>query len=121
MNLLLDMNLPRSWVGFLNNAGHDAVHWASVGDPRAEDVEIMEYARSEARVVFTHDLDFGMLLALTRGAGPSVLQVRTQNVFPEAIGRIVLNALRSHEEALASGALVTVDERAARLRLLPIR
>lgn len=67
MNLLLDMNLPRSWVGFLNNAGHDAVHWASVGDPRAEDVEIMEYARSEARVVFTHDLDFGMLLALTRG------------------------------------------------------
>lgn len=34
----------------------------------------MAYARANGLVVFTHDLDFGVLLALTRGAGPSVLQ-----------------------------------------------
>jgi len=40
---------------------------------------------------------------------------------PEAIGHDVLRVLRFHEEALASGALVTLDKSSARVRILPFR
>jgi predicted nuclease of predicted toxin-antitoxin system len=70
--------------------------------------------------VFTHDLDFGALLALTRAQGPSVIQVRAQNVLPDAIGDLVAHVLIDQAAALESGALVTVEPNAARVRLLPI-
>ncbi len=101
--------------------GFDAVHWTCAGLPTASDIELMAFARSHGYVVFTHDLDFGRLLALTRDSGPSVLQVRTQNVLPDAIGRLVTTVLHAYHDALLEGALVSVDERTARVRVLPIR
>jgi predicted nuclease of predicted toxin-antitoxin system len=71
-------------------------------------------------VVFTHDLDFGTTLALTQATGPSVLQVRGQNVLPEDLGPVVVAALRQCDAALAAGALVTVDVKKPRVRVLPL-
>jgi predicted nuclease of predicted toxin-antitoxin system len=70
MRLLLDMNLSPSWVGFLRESGVEAVHWSTVGDPRASDATIMAWARHGGYVVFTHDLDFSALLAATEATGP---------------------------------------------------
>src|SRR5579864_2227086 len=120
MRVLVDVNLPPAWVALLVAHGIEAMHWTSVGDPRASDEELMRYARTNRYVVFTHDLDFGTLLALTRASGPSVLQVRTQNVLPEAIGDLVIGVFNEHRELLERGALVTVDQRQARVRILPI-
>ena len=53
MKLLLDMNLTPDWVGFLREQGFEAVHWSTVGDPRAIDASIMEWARRGGYVVFT--------------------------------------------------------------------
>jgi hypothetical protein len=47
--------------------------------------------------------------------------VRTQNVLPVTIGNLVVRVLTEHGASLEAGALVTVDERAARVRILPIR
>ena len=76
MKLLIDMNLTPDWVPFLATHGIDAVHWSTVGNPRAPDDEIMSWAFTSAHIVFTHDLDFGTLLAKTRAGGPSVFQLR---------------------------------------------
>ena len=114
------MNLSPRWRGFLATHGLDAVHWSEVGNPSADDVEILEWARKRDRVVFTNDLDFGRLLALTRGKGPSVVQARTEDLLPEAIGEIVLRALDQHREALADGALVVIELDSLRVRLLPL-
>jgi predicted nuclease of predicted toxin-antitoxin system len=76
VKVLLDMKLSPVWVSFLQDAGIAAVHWASVGDARAQDTELMAWARTNDCIVFTNDLDFSALLALTRDTGPSVLQVR---------------------------------------------
>jgi predicted nuclease of predicted toxin-antitoxin system len=65
-------------------------------------------------------LDFGTMLALTHATGPSVLQVRAQNVLPEDIGPVVIAALRQHDAALTSGALVVVDLKKSRVRVLPL-
>ncbi len=59
MKLLIDMNLSPAWVGALRRHGSEAVYWSEVGDPHTPDRVIMEYARTEQFVVFTHDLDTG--------------------------------------------------------------
>lgn len=94
---VIDMNLSVEWVEELLKHGWFTVHWASVGDPRASDEEIMEWARIHNYVVFTHDLDFGTMLALTQATAPSVLQVRGQNVLPEDIGEIIATTLNWHK------------------------
>ena len=82
MKLLVDMNLPPDWVAVLKEAGWEAEHWSNIGNPRAADPEIMAWAMKHGQGVFTHDLDFGSLLALTQAEGPIVIQVRTQDVTP---------------------------------------
>jgi predicted nuclease of predicted toxin-antitoxin system len=120
MKILIDMNLSPVWVQFLVRHGIDAVHWSTIGEASAPDSRILEYAASNGFVVFTHDLDFGMLLASSKSRGPSVIQVRTQNVLPPALGVVVLRALEAAREHLDSGAIVTVDLTQNRIRLLPI-
>ncbi len=67
MKLLIDMNLSPDWSEVFIKQGWQAVHWSAVGDLRATDQAIMDWARTNGYVVFTHDLDFGTLLALTHG------------------------------------------------------
>ena len=106
---------------FFADHGLDAIHWSTIGRLNAPDFEILEWARQHNHVVLTHDLDFSVLLSLTREAGPSVIQVRTQDVTPEAIGSSVLVAARDQEEALTQGAIVSIQLHASRVRVLPIR
>jgi predicted nuclease of predicted toxin-antitoxin system len=120
MKILIDMNLSPDWREFFEVNGLSAVHWSTVGNPRAPDTEILDWARERGFIIFTHDLDFGYLLAMTRAAGPSVLQVRTQDVLPDRIGEIVLSALHQYKEMLDAGALVSLDPTSARARILPI-
>jgi predicted nuclease of predicted toxin-antitoxin system len=120
VQLVIDMNLSVEWVTELARHGWSAVHWSTVGDPRAEDTVIMAWALANGYVVFTHDLDFGTTLALTHAIGPSVFQVRGQNVLPEDIGPVVIAALRQHDAALAAGALVVVEVKKSRVRVLPL-
>ena len=61
-----------------------------------------------------------MLLAVLRTSSPSVIQVRSQDVLPSAIGDIVLRAIHAAQSHLEAGALVTVDPFRHRIRLLPI-
>jgi predicted nuclease of predicted toxin-antitoxin system len=121
MKLLLDMNLSPMWVRFLEENGFEAVHWSTTGEPTASDAIIMAWARDNGFVVITHDLDFSALLASTEAAGPSVLQVRTQDVLPDSIGSEVVRVLRDHRAALDQGAIVSVDQLTARVRVLPVR
>ncbi len=120
MKLLIDMNLSPLWLSFLADAGFESIHWSTVGDPSAPDTRIMDYASRNSLVVFTHDLDFGALLANRKTRQPSVFQIRTQDVLPSVIGDVVLRALRASWSQLEEGALVTVDLNRHRIRLLPI-
>ena len=81
----------------------------------------MAYARATGCVVLTHDLDFGAMLAATQGEKPSVVQIRAEDVSPDAIGTQVITALRQMALELEAGALLTIDPNRARLRLLPLQ
>ena len=80
----------------------------------------MDWAAKHEHVLFTHDLDFGAMLALSHAVGPSVIQVRADDVLPRHLGSVVLTALDQHKADLASGSLVVVDESRSRVRILPI-
>ena len=121
MKLLVDVNLSPAWVLVLQAAGHEAQHWSTVGNPRAEDREIMTWARQNSYVVFTHDLDFGALLAVTETEGPSVIQIRTTDVTPEAQSKRLLDTLEQFRQHLTDGVLISIDESRARIRLLPLK
>lgn len=121
MKILVDMNLSPRWIGVLAGEGIQGIHWSTVGASNAPDTEIMTYALANGYVVLTHDLDFGAILAATRGEKPSVVQIRAQDVSPDAIGHQVIAALRQMQSELLEGALLTVDPSRARLRLLPLR
>lgn len=114
------MNLSPSWVPILERSGFPAVHWSGVGEGSALDPVVLGWARDNGCVVFTNDLDFGIILATARAAGPSVIQVRTQDVTPDHLSGIVVAALREHQELLERGALITIDESRLRARILPL-
>ena len=119
MKIVIDMNLSPQWAEVLMLEGHDCVHWSEIGPPNAPDREILLWARSNGYVVFTHDLDFGAILAATKADSPSVLQLRTQNISPKHIGESVVSAFKQFEELLNQGALVSIDQKRARARILP--
>jgi len=120
MKLLVDMNLSPAWVETLRQAGWEAAHWSSLGNPRSPDAEIMRFARENDWVVFTHDLDFGSILAHTQAGKPSVFQVRARDVTPGHLGSLVIQTLRQFTKELETGTLVSVDEARQRVRLLPL-
>lgn len=93
MKILIDMNLSPDWVAVFDKYNISSVHWSSIGDPYEKDAIIMEWARTNGYIVFTHDLDFGTLLAATGADTLSVIQVRTQDVLPNSIENLVISDL----------------------------
>ena len=120
MRLLVDMNLSPVWVERLQHGGWEAEHWSRIGDPRATDAEIMRFARQNDWIVFTHDLDFGTLLAHSKAGKPSVFQVRARDISPNHLAMTVMRTLEQFRSQLAAGALVTLDDQSRRVRLLPL-
>ncbi|MBM3756863.1 MAG: hypothetical protein FJW38_23125 [Acidobacteria bacterium] len=98
-----------------------AIYWTDAGRMDAPDVEIMKFAVAHGHVLMTHDLDFGAMIAASGLAGPSVLQIRTQDVLPDAAGGLVMNAIAAFGGELERGALVTITKDRGRVRLLPFR
>ena len=120
MKIVIDMNLSIEWITILEDAGFTAVHWSQIGNPCAEDAEIMTWSGANGYVVFTHDLDFGTTLALTHAGGPSVIQVRGHRILPEQMGSMVLETIKKYEGEIITGALVVVEQLRSRVRILPL-
>jgi len=120
VKILIDMNLSPSWVVVFQREGWEALHWSEVGSATAADIEILQWAAESESVVFTHDLDFGALLASSMRRKPSVVQLRSQETSPAIMGATVVLAMKQLAAELQRGALVTIDPARARARVLPL-
>jgi predicted nuclease of predicted toxin-antitoxin system len=121
IKVLVDMNLSPRWVAALKSAGFEASHWTAVGSPTAPDAEVLGHAAANDWVLFTHDLDFGAILAHTRAGKPSVIQLRAADVDPDALSGRIADVLRRLEAELQEGVVVTVEPARERIRLLPLK
>jgi len=121
MKFLLDMNLSPNLATVLSQAGFQTIHWSDVGDPRATDRSILNWAMENNFSIITNDLDFGAILAASNADCPSVIQIRAQDVSPGHIAPIIFTVLEKYEKYIEDGALISVDETLSRARILPIK
>jgi len=121
MKILLDMNISPAWQAVFTQAGYTAMHWSSIGFPDAADQTILNWARDKGYIIFTHDLDFGAILAATQATAPSVIQLRTQDISPTAASGLLFGVIERFKSNLRDGALISVDCDSARVRVLPIK
>jgi predicted nuclease of predicted toxin-antitoxin system len=120
MNIVIDMNLPPTRCQVLEAEGWSAVHWSAVGRPSDPDTVIFAWASEHQQVIFTHDLDFGRLLAISGAAAPSVVLLRGQNTRPSDVGELVVAGIRRFADRLEAGALVVIDGQRQVARMLPL-
>jgi predicted nuclease of predicted toxin-antitoxin system len=102
------MGISPQTVAFLCSLGHDAVHLQALGLDRLSDSAILELARTEKRVLVTHDLDFAELMAAGGEVLPSVVVFRLRSMRPERVGSYLQRIISQHTEALERGAVVSV-------------
>ena len=115
------MGVSMSTVKALRDAGEEVTHLREQSLLTMPDDQIVAKAIREERVILTFDLDFGDLLAASGGRVPSVILFRMRNQTPAAVTLRLFEALRTCRDALATGAIVIVEDAAYRLRRLPIR
>lgn len=120
MKILLDEGLPRRAAALLRDRGMDAVHLTEIAEPSTADDVILETARTEARIVVTLDADFHALLAVQRAATPSVIRIRREGLSAENVCDLLIRLVHDHEEALQSGAALSVRAHLVGIRKLPL-
>lgn len=120
LRFLADIGISPASVAYLRTLGFDAVHLVEQGLQRMSDAEIIDKALKEDRVILTHDLDFGTLMAASSKALPSVVIFRLANMTPTNVNIYLQLLIRDHSEKLRSGAIISISETAIRTRLLPI-
>lgn len=122
MKFLVDVNLSPRWVEFLQSRGLEALRWSDIGAINAPDSEIMAWAATNGYVVLTHDQDFNTILALSQGAKPSVVLLRTSSLRLEKVGEKVWQAIKAALPDLEAevGCVLVVEDERTRVRILPL-
>jgi len=121
MKFLADMGISPKTVAFLSNLEYDATHLHEQGLHRLSDPDILEKARNEERILLTHDLGFGELVAASGARLPSVISFRLRKMHPERVNRYLHEIITQHREALEQGVIISVTEGQVRVRRLPLK
>jgi predicted nuclease of predicted toxin-antitoxin system len=120
MKFLADMGISPKAVVFLQMLGHDAAHLHDQDLDRLPDSAILGKARNEKRVLLTHDLDFGDLVAASKAQLPSVVIFRLRSMRPERVNRYLELIVTQYRDVLEKGAIISVSEEQIRVRTLPL-
>jgi len=121
MRFLADMNLSPLTVEALREQGWDILRVAEVLPGDAVDLEILEWARRQGRIVLTQDLDFSALVALGGYSQPSLITLRLSTASPDTVTARLLQVIPDLKEALQAGCAVTIGDATVRLRSLPVQ
>ena len=81
--------------------------------------EIFDKAIAESRVVVTFDLDFGEIVALSKGRKTRVILFRLRNTRTSFVVQRLSEVIADCADACARGAVVIVEETRQRVREFP--
>jgi predicted nuclease of predicted toxin-antitoxin system len=121
MKFLADMGISPKTVTFLRGLEYDASHLCEQGLHRLLDSDILEKVRNEGRILLTHNLGFGELVAASGARLPSVISFRLRNMHPDQVNRYLYEIIEQYREALEQGVIISVTEGQVRVRYLPIK
>ena len=119
--ILLDQGLAPHAATILREQGFDAVHVADIGMHRADDAEILQFARDDSRVCVTLDHDFHAHLATTGRGRPSVVLLRAQGLDANGQADLIRSVYMQCETVLSEGAAISADGESVRVRRLPLK
>lgn len=121
IRLLADVHISPKTVADLQKQGYEIMRSSEFLPTNAPDINILEFARTENWVVLTQDLDFSMLVALSRYSQPSLITLRLSSAKPDIVTQKLLEVLPQIEEALQEGSAITIQDESIRIRKLPVR
>ena len=116
MLLLANENFPGSAVNSLRLEGHD-VAWIREESPGSSDLQVLERAQNEGRVLITFDKDFGEL-AFRSGLPAScrVILFRISRHSPEHVSRMALAIFQARQDW--AGHFSVIED--TRIRMTPL-
>jgi len=120
IRLLLDQGLPRTTAVHLKIQGWDVLHVGDIGLSKAKDLELIEYAKENGRIIVTLDSDFHAYLAVHNAEAPSVVRIRREGLKAMEMAKLIISIWPKIDLAIQRGAMVTVTEESIRVRTLPI-
>ncbi|MDB9376054.1 DUF5615 family PIN-like protein [Nodularia sphaerocarpa] len=120
LRFLADVHISPLTVAALKLQGYDILRSTDLLPNTAADVDILELARVESRIIITQDLDFSMLIAVGKYNQPSLVTLRLSSAKPDLITQRLLEVLPQLAEELTQGSALTIDDNSVRIRKLPI-
>lgn len=120
MKFLLDMGISPTTGTYLAELGYDTTHLINENMETASDTEILNKALYEKRIILTHDLDFGKLLATSGTKSPSVVIFRLKNMRPDNVNKFCKRIIDRFADAIEKGAILSVGDKRIRCHQLPI-
>ncbi|MBD2234453.1 DUF5615 family PIN-like protein [Phormidium tenue] len=121
LRFIADVHVSPLTVTALKLQGYDIVRSTDLLPATAADAEILEFARVDGRIVVTQDLDFSMLVALSKQSQPSLITLRLSSAKPEVVTQKLLEVLPTLQSELTEGVAVTISDDTVRIRKLPMR
>lgn len=120
VKLLLDQGMPADASLIFRQMGYECRHVSEFGMQKAEDEEILSFARDHRYVVITLDADFHALVAVRGLITPSVVRLRREGCRAETAVEILVPVLERYGVDLQVGALISVKEHRVNCHRLPV-
>jgi predicted nuclease of predicted toxin-antitoxin system len=110
LRFLVDVGVGRKVERWLIENGYDV---SAVRDtnPKASDIDILEKAVSESRIVITMDKDFGELICYSGKAHAGVIILRLADARANEKIEVLKNILRDHSDQIENSLSVYQDGR----------
>ena len=108
MKLLLDENLSRRIVPFLQADYPNSTQIALANMESASDMDVWRFARENDYVIVTKDSDF-YDMSLVLGAPPLVIWIKTGNVSKSAITNLLLQNCKQIETQFFSNGVACIE------------
>ena len=117
MRILANENFPLDAVVSLRTDGHDVL-WVRTEAPGISDVEVLDLARRDNRLIVTFDKDFGELAFHAHlPVASGVILFRLRAASAAQIAKFVSSVLMSRDDWL--GSFAVIDNFRIRIRPLP--
>jgi len=117
MDFLANENFPLVSINLLRNTNHNVVGIIEEA-PGSKDIDVLEKAHREKRIVLTFDRDYGELIFRHGSVIPSgVIYFRFNPSSPEEPARILLNILKEGKIPIV-GKFTVVERDRVRQRVL---
>jgi predicted nuclease of predicted toxin-antitoxin system len=116
MRLLANENFPADAVTALRQRGHDVL-WVRTDSPGISDLEVLERAQRENRIVVTFDKDFGELaFRLRLPALNGIILFRISTRSSAYVAQVAVSAIESRNDWV--GHFAVVED--TRIRIVPL-